>query len=53
MSNSNKNIIFVEANLMNVSAKFQLYSPYGFRGDNFLNLLLKLSLSVAMANNQI
>ena len=25
-----KNTIFVEANLTNISAKFQLYSPYGF-----------------------
>ena len=25
-----KNILFVEANVMNISAKFQLHSPYGF-----------------------
>ena len=31
---------------MNISAEFQLYSPYGFWGDEF-------SLSVAMATNQI
>ena len=30
MSNDNKNTIFVEANVMNISAKFQLYPPYGF-----------------------
>ena len=30
-----RNIIFVEANAINISAKFQLYSLYGFRGDEF------------------
>ena len=30
-----KNIIFVEANVMNISAKFQLHPPYGFWGDDF------------------
>ena len=28
MSNGNKNILFVEANVMNISTKFQLQSPY-------------------------
>ena len=35
MSNSNKNGIFVEANVINISVKFQLHPPYGFRGDEF------------------
>ena len=26
----NKNIIYVEANVMNIYAKFQLHPPYGF-----------------------
>ena len=30
MSKGNKNVIFVEANVMNISAKFQLYPFYGF-----------------------
>ena len=36
------NIIFVEANLANISAKFQFYSPNG-----------KFSLSDAMTTNEI
>ena len=35
MGNDNKNIIYVEANVMNMYAKFQLHSPYGFRGEDF------------------
>ena len=31
-----KNTNFVEANVMNISAKFQLHPPYGFWGDDFL-----------------
>ena len=46
-----KNTPFVEANVMNISAKFQLHPPYGFRGDDFFSH--KYSLSVAMATNQI
>ena len=53
MSNGNKNDIFVEANVINISAKFKLYPPYGFWGDDFLIFFRKFSLSVAMANNQI
>ena len=34
--NSNKNIMFVEANAMNISAKFQLYPPYSCWGVDFL-----------------
>ena len=30
-----KNIIFEAANVMNISAKFQFYPPYGFRGEDF------------------
>ena len=28
-----KNVIYVEANVMNIYAKFQLHPPYGFRED--------------------
>ena len=49
MSNAIKNAIFVEANAINISATFPLYPPYGF----FLIFLLKFSLSIAMATNQI
>ena len=36
MSNGNKkNLLFVEANVVNISAKFQLHPPNGFRGDDF------------------
>ena len=35
ISNGNKNTIFIEANVMNISAKFQLHPPYGFCGDDF------------------
>ena len=38
MSNSNKNIIFVEANVMNISAKFQLHSPLWLLKRWFLNI---------------
>ena len=48
-----KNILFIEANVMNISAKFQLHPPYGFWGDDFLIFFRKFSLSVAMATNQI
>ena len=30
-----KNIIYVEANAMNIYAKFQLHSPHGFREEDF------------------
>ena len=36
MGNGNKNIAFAEANAVNISAKFQLYPPYGFLGVDFL-----------------
>ena len=30
MGNDNKKKIYVEANVMNIYAKFQLHPPYGF-----------------------
>ena len=41
-----KNIIYVEANVMNIYAKFQLHPPYGFWEEDFwivffLNLAFK------------
>ena len=30
-----KNIIYVEANVTNMYAKFQLHPPYGFSGEGF------------------
>ena len=30
-----KNIIYVEANVMNIYAKFQLHLPYGFLEEDF------------------
>ena len=42
MSNGNKNTVFVEANVINISAKFQLHPPYGFRGDDFLNIFSQI-----------
>ena len=54
MGNDNKkNIIYVEANVMNIYAKFQLHSSYGFWEEDFWIFFRKLSLSVAMATNQI
>ena len=41
---------FVEAYVMNISAKFQFYPPYGLWGDDFLIFFHKFSISVA---NQI
>ena len=48
-----KNNIFIEDNIMNNSAKFQLYLPYSFWAVNFLIIFHKFNLSVAMATNQI
>ena len=48
-----KNNIFVEANAMNISAKFQLHPPYSFWGVDFLKHFLQIGLSVAMTINQI
>ena len=38
-----KNITFVEANVMNMFAKFQLHPTYGFWGDDFLIFFRNLS----------
>ena len=35
MGNDNKNIVYVEANVMNIYAKFQLHPPYGFWQEDF------------------
>ena len=35
MNNGNKNTTYVEPNIMNISAKFQLHPPYGFWADDF------------------
>ena len=48
-----KYAIFVEANVMNISTKFQLHPPFGFWGEDFLIFFRKLSVSVAMATNEI
>ena len=37
-----KNIIYVEANVMNKYAKFQLHPPYGFLGEDFLIFFSKI-----------
>ena len=39
-----KNILIVEVNVMNISAKFQLHTPYGFCWDDFFftNLVFQL-----------
>ena len=42
MSSGNKNTIFIEANIMNISAKIQLYPPYGFWGDGFWIFLAQI-----------
>ena len=36
MDNDNKNIIYVETNIMIMYAKFQLHSPFDFWGEDFL-----------------
>ena len=38
---------------MNMYAKFQPYPPFGFWGEDFLIILRKFTLYVAMATNQI
>ena len=37
-----KNTNVVEANVMNISTKFQLHSPYGFWGDDFWIFFLQI-----------
>ena len=53
MSNGIKNAIFVEANAINISVKFQLYPTYGFWGDDFFSIFLNFRLLVAMTTDQI
>ena len=36
MGNDNKNIFYVEADVMNIYVKFQLHRPYDFWGEDFL-----------------
>ena len=48
-----KNIIYVETNVMNMYAKFQLHPPYGFWEEDFWIIFQKFTLYVAMATNQI
>ena len=37
-----KNNIFIEANIINNSAKFQLYPPYSFWGVDFFNIFSQI-----------
>ena len=46
MSKTIKNLIFIEANVMNIPAKFQLHPPYGFWGDDFLYLFTNLAIQL-------
>ena len=48
-----KNKIYVEANVINMYAKFQPHPPYGFWGEDFWIFFRKFTLYVAMATNQI
>ena len=49
-----KNKIFIEANVMNISTKFQVHPPNGFCGEDFrIFFFCKFILSVAMATNQL
>ena len=48
-----KNILYVEANVMNMYAKLQLHPPYSFWEEDFWIFFRKFTLYVAMATNQI
>ena len=48
MSNSNKNGIFVEANVINISVTFQLYPPYGVWGDEFFIFFSNVSFRLPL-----
>ena len=48
-----KNILYVETNVMNMYAKFQFHSSYGFWGEDFWIYIQKFTLYVAMETNQI
>ena len=45
-----KNVVYVEANVMDIYAQFQLHPPYGPEKKKIF--FQKFSLSVAMATNQ-
>ena len=53
MSNGNKNTLFVEANVINMSAKFQLHPLMASEEIVFEYFFREFNLSVAMATNQI
>ena len=47
-------LIYIEANFMNMYAKFQLHPPYGFWGEDFFFFLMfTFTIYNAMATNQI
>ena len=46
MSNDNKKPHFAEANVINISAKFQLYPLHGFWEDNFEFVFANLGFSL-------
>ena len=48
-----KNNIFVEANVMNMYAMFQLHPPYDFWGKEFWIFFRKFTIYNAMATNWI
>ena len=48
-----KDIIYLEANVMNMYAKFQLRPLYDFWGEDFWIFFRKFTLYIAMATNQI
>ena len=54
MATTIKNIIYVEANVKNIYAKYQLHPPYVFGQEDFFKYFcfVKCSLSVAMATNR-
>ena len=43
-----KNIIYVEANVMNMYAKFQLHPPYGFWEEDFWIFFQKIGHAVVI-----
>ena len=42
MSNSNKKLSYVEANIIHIYAKFQLHPPYSFWEEDFWIFILKI-----------
>ena len=47
-----KNTTFVEVNVLSMYAKFQLHPPYGFREEDFLTFLRKLTIFAVPTTNQ-